>query len=98
MVAAAMLGAAAGAMAIVRYGEGNVKDGLLLTGVALFTAWMATAIAQFQARLEGIDEVVRQGKERVDQTDALLEEMRGVARRLRTANPDAEKSERRTVH
>ena len=70
----------------------------MLSGVAVFTGWMATAIAQLQSRLHSIDEVIREGKERVEQTDAALEEMRKIARRARGTAADDEKSERRTLH
>jgi hypothetical protein len=98
VAAASLLGAAAASMAIFRFAEGDIKDGLLLSAVAVFTGWMATAILQFQQRLEGIDEVIRQGRERMEQTDAALEEMRSTARRLRSSGSESEKAERRTVH
>jgi hypothetical protein len=98
IAAATALAAASASVAIIRYAQGDFKDGLMLSGVAVFTAWMATAIAQLQARLQGIDEVIREGKERVEQTDAVLEEMRRMARRVRAAGAEDEKAERRTLH
>jgi hypothetical protein len=96
--AAAVLAVASGSAAIIRYAQGDFKDGLALSGVAVFTGWMATAIFQLQSRLQGIDEVIREGKERVEQTDAALEEMRRMARRVRTSASEDDKSERRTLH
>lgn len=98
IAAASILAAVSASMAIFQLADGDFKDAVLLGAVAIFTAWMATAIAQFQSRLEGIDEVIRQGRERMERTEAALEEMRTTARRLRTSAGQAEKAERRTVH
>lgn len=98
VAAASLLGAVSASIAIFRFAEGDIQDGLLLSAVAVFTGWMATAITQFQARLEGMDEVIRQGRDRVEQTDAALEEVRNTARRLRASSSESDRSERRTVH
>jgi len=71
---------------------------MLLVGVAVFAGWMATAIYQFQERLTGVDEVVRQGKQRVEQSEAAVEEMRRLARSIRTTPPRDDGEEDRTVH
>ncbi|MEA2625202.1 MAG: hypothetical protein QOD06_1247 [Candidatus Binatota bacterium] len=97
IAAALALSAGSAAVAMVSFSDGNVRDGFLLSGVAVFTGWMASAIQQFQQRLHGIDEVVRQGRTRVEQSDALLEEMRRVARRL-NAGAEDDKEEDRTIH
>ena len=97
--AATVLSAASAAAAVASFVGGDAKDGFLLAGIAVFTAWMATAIHQFQQRIEGIDEVVRQGRSRVEQSEALLEEMRKVARRMSSsASSEDEKEEDRTIH
>ena len=77
---------------------GDFGQGLLLVGVAVFAGWMATAIHQFQLRLAGIDEVVRQGKRRVEQSEAVLEEMRRLAKSLRATSQVDDNEEDRTVH
>ena len=77
---------------------GDLGQGLLLVGVAIFAGWMATAIHQFQQRLAGIDEVVCQGKRRVEQSEAVLEEMRRLAKSLRGAASVDDNEEDRTVH
>ena len=95
--AAAALGVSAAALAISTLAQGDLAQGFLLAGVAVFSGWMATAIHQFQERLAGIDEVVRQGKRRVEQSDLILEEMRRLARTLR-ASAASDEEEDRTVH
>ena len=72
--------------------------GLLLVGVAVFAGWMATAIHQFQQRLAAMDEVVRQGRRRVEQSEAVLEEMRRLAKSLRASSSVDDNEEDRTVH
>jgi hypothetical protein len=67
-------------------------------GVAVFAGWMATAIHQFQQRLAAMDEVVRQGRRRVEQSEAVLEEMRRLAKSLRASSSVDDNEEDRTVH
>jgi hypothetical protein len=96
--AATALSAAAGVLAVSSLAAGDFGQGILLAGVAVFSAWMATAIHQFQARLAAIDEVVRQSKKRIEQSDRIAEEMRRLAKRM-TGGPEAEEKEQgRTLH
>lgn len=97
IVAAATLSAVSLVLAATSLVGGDVSQGLLLIGVAIFAGWMASAIHQFQGRLLGIDEVIRQGRRRVEQSELVLEEMRRLARTLR-ASAEEEKEEDRTVH
>ena len=71
VLVAAVLGTTSALLAVPSLLEGDFGQGLLLAGVAVFAGWMATAIHQFQQRLAGIDEVVRQGKRRVEQSEAV---------------------------
>ncbi|MGH7823061.1 MAG: hypothetical protein ACREQ9_25155 [Candidatus Binatia bacterium] len=98
VVAAAALTSLSVSLAIPSLIAGDFSQGLLLVGVAVFSGWMATAIHQFQHRLSAIDEVVRQGKRRVEQSDLVLEEMRKLARSLRSSSRADETEEDRTVH
>jgi DNA-binding transcriptional LysR family regulator len=98
LLAAATLSAVSMLLAIPSLIAGDFGQGLLLIGVAVFAGWMATAIHQFQQRLAGIDEVVRQGKRRVEQSEAALEEMRRLAKSIRTTSAADESEEDRTVH
>jgi hypothetical protein len=98
VVVAALLGATSALLAVSSVLERDFGQGLLLAGVAVFAGWMATAIHQFQQRLAGIDEVVRQGKRRVEQSEAVLEEMRRLAKSMRAASSVDENEEDRTVH
>ena len=95
---AAALSLLSASLAIPSLLAGDFSQGLLLSGVAVFSGWMATAIHQFQHRLSAIDEVVRQGKRRVEQSDLILEEMRKLARSLRSSSRADESEEDRTVH
>ncbi len=95
---AAALSFLSASLAIPSLADGDFSQGLLLCGVAVFSGWMATAIHQFQHRLSAIDEVVRQGKRRVEQSDLILEEMRKLARSLRSSSRVDENEEDRTVH
>lgn len=97
MAAATSLCAVSLVLACLSLVGGDVGQGLLLAGVAIFAGWMASAIHQFQSRLSGIDEVIRQGRRRVEQSELVLEEMRRLARTLR-ASSEEEKEEDRTVH
>jgi hypothetical protein len=97
MAAAISLSVVSLALAAMSVLAGDVSQGALLVGVAIFAAWMASAIHQFQSRLSGIDEVIRQGRRRVEQSELVLEEMRRLARTLR-ASSEEEKEEDRTVH
>ena len=98
VIVAAALGATSALLAASSILERDFSQGLLLAGVAVFAGWMATAIHQFQQRLAAIDEVVRQGKRRVEQSEAVLEEMRRLAKSMRTASSADENEEDRTVH
>ena len=98
LMAAATLAALSALLAVPSLLAGDFGQGLLLVGVAVFAGWMATAIHQFQLRLAGIDEVVRQGKRRVEQSEAALEEMRRLAKSIRTTSAADESEEDRTVH
>jgi hypothetical protein len=98
LAAAAGLSVISIALAVPALVDADFGQGLLLLGVAVFSGWMATAIHQFQQRLTGIDEVVRQGKRRVEQSEAALEEMRRLAKSIRTASSADESEEDRTVH
>jgi hypothetical protein len=98
LAAAATLSATAALLAAPSLLAGDYGQGLLLVGVAVFAGWMATAIHQFQQRLTGIDEVVRQGKQRVEQSEAAVEEMRRLARSIRTSAPNDDGEGDRTVH
>ena len=98
VLVAAVLGTTSALLAVPSLLEGDFGQGLLLAGVAVFAGWMATAIHQFQQRLAGIDEVVRQGKRRVEQSEAVLEEMRRLAKSLRASSSADENEEDRTVH
>jgi hypothetical protein len=87
------LGIAAGS-----FFQGDLEQALLMTAVAVFAGWLATAILQFQRRMSGIDEVVRQARQKVQQVDQSVQEMRQLAQRLR-GTPAAEDSEEdRTIH
>lgn len=77
---------------------GTFAHGTLLLAVSIFTGWMATAIHQFQQRLSAIDEVVRQGRRRMDQSDQALKEMRQLARQIRSSSQVDENEEDRTIH
>lgn len=85
-------------MAPASFRAGDVGQGLLLLAVAIFAAWMAGAIHQFQQRLAGIDEVVRQARSRVEQSEKVLAEMRELARRLRAGAEPRSNEEDRTIH
>ena len=98
VVVAAVLSASSALIAVPSLLNGDFGQGLLLVGVAVFAGWMATAIHQFQQRLAGIDEVVRQGKRRVEQSEAVLEEMRRLAKTLRASSSVDDNEEDRTVH
>jgi hypothetical protein len=98
LAAAAALSAGSALLAFPSLLGGDFGQGLLLVGVAVFAGWMAMAIHQFQQRLAGIDEVVRQGKRRVEQSEAVLEEMRRLAKALRTTTSVDDNEEDRTVH
>jgi hypothetical protein len=98
MATAVALAAGASVAALQSYLESDVAHGFLLTAVAVFSGWMATAIHQFQERLSGIDEVVRQARRRVEQSEQTLAEMRQLALRLRSQPRDDESEEDRTLH
>ena len=98
VVVAGVLSAGSLILAVPSLVEGDFGQGLLLAGVAVFAGWMATAIHQFQQRLGAMDEVVRQGRHRVDQSEAVLEEMRRLAKSLRTSSSVDDNEEDRTVH
>ena len=98
LIAAATLSATSALLAVPSLLAADFGQGFLLVGVAIFAGWMATAIHQFQQRLSGIDEVVRQGKRRVEQSEAALEEMRRLAKSIRTTSTADESEEDRTVH
>ncbi len=98
VVVAAVLSAGSLILAVPSLGDGDFGQGLLLVGVAVFAGWMATAIHQFQQRLAAMDEVVRQGRRRVEQSEAVLEEMRRLAKSLRTSSSVDDNEEDRTVH
>ena len=98
VILAAALAATSALLAASSILEQDFSQGLLLAGVAVFAGWMATAIHQFQQRLAAIDEVVRRGKRRVEQSEAVLEEMRRLAKSMRTASSVDENEEDRTVH
>jgi hypothetical protein len=98
LAVAAALSASSAALALPSIFGGDFGQGLLLVGVAVFAGWMAMAIHQFQQRLAGIDEVVRQGRRRVEQSEAVLEEMRRLAKSLRAATSVDDNEEDRTVH
>jgi hypothetical protein len=98
LAVAAALSASSAVLALPSLFGGDVGQGLLLVGVAVFAGWMAMAIHQFQQRLAGIDEVVRQGRRRVEQSEAVLEEMRRLAKSLRAATSVDDTEEDRTVH
>ena len=95
---AAMLSAGSLVLAVPSLGDGDFGQGLLLLGIAVFAGWMATAIHQFQQRLAAMDEVVRQGRRRVEQSEAVLEEMRRLAKSLRASSSADDNEEDRTVH
>ncbi len=95
--ATALCGCAA-VLALPTIAGGDFGQGFMLLGVSVFAGWMATAIHQFQQRLAGIDEVVRQGNRRVEQSEAALEEMRRLAKSLRANSGSDESEEDRTVH
>jgi hypothetical protein len=97
-MAATALCASAAVLAVPTIAGGDFGQGLLLAGVCVFAGWMATAIHQFQQRLAGIDEVVRQGKRRVEQSEAALEEMRRLAKSIRASSASDDGEEDRTVH
>jgi hypothetical protein len=69
-----------------------------MAAVAVFAAWMAMAIRQFQQRIAAIDEVVRQARSRVQQADQALIEMRHLAQRLRGTAAADDTEEDRTLH
>jgi hypothetical protein len=98
VLVAAVLSAGSLILAVPSLGEGDFGQGLLLVGIAVFAGWMATAIHQFQQRLAAMDEVVRQGRRRVEQSEAVLEEMRRLAKSLRTSSSVDDNEEDRTVH
>ena len=98
LFAAATLAVLSAILAVPSLLAGDFAQGLLLVGVTVFAGWMATAIHQFQLRLAGIDEVVRQGKRRVEQSEAALEEMRRLAKSIRATSAADESEEDRTVH
>jgi hypothetical protein len=98
MTAALILCTGSAITAAASFFEGDSAHGLLLSAVAIFAGWMAAAIYQFQHRLEGIDEVVRQARRRVEQSDAVLAEMQQLARRLRAASQHDENEGDRTLH
>lgn len=97
-MAATALCACAAVLAVPTIAKGDFAQGLLLVGVSVFAGWMATAIHQFQQRLAGIDELVRQGKRRVEQSEAALEEMRRLAKSIRSSSAADDGEEDRTVH
>ena len=98
VIAASALAVSSAMLAVPSLVAGDFGQGLLLLGVAVFSGWMSTAIYQFQQRLVGIDEVVRQGKRRVEQSEAVLEEMRRLAKSLRASSSADDSEEDRTVH
>ncbi|MBI2963767.1 MAG: hypothetical protein HYY35_08440 [Deltaproteobacteria bacterium] len=98
LIAAATLSAVSATLAIPSLLGGDFGQGLLLVGVSVFSGWMASAIHQFQRRLAGIDEVIRQGKRRVEQSETALEEMRRLAKSIRSASAGDDGEEDRTVH
>jgi hypothetical protein len=98
LAAAAALSVSSALLAIPCLLGGDFGQGALLIGVAVFAGWMAMAIHQFQERLAGIDEVVRQGQRRVEQSEAVLDEMRRLAKALRATTSVEDNDEDRTVH
>ena len=98
LAVAAALSVSSALVALPSLFGGDFGQGLLLVGVAVFAGWMAMAIHQFHQRLAGIDEVVRQGKRRVEQSEAVLEEMRRLAKSLRATTSVDDNEEDRTVH
>ncbi len=98
LIAAAALSAFSATLAVPSLLSGEFGQGLLLVGVAVFAGWLTTAIHQFQQRLAGIDEVIRQGKRRVEQSESALEEMRRLAKSIRSASASDDGEEDRTVH
>ncbi|HSD10265.1 MAG TPA: hypothetical protein VLF14_04725 [Candidatus Binatia bacterium] len=98
LAVAAALSMSSAVLALPSLLGGDFGQGLLLVGVAVFAGWMAMAIHQFQERLAGIDEVVRQGKRRVEQSEAVLAEMRRLAKSLRGTTSVDDNEEDRTVH
>lgn len=98
VVVAAVLATGSLVLAVPSLGDGDFGQGFLLVGVAVFAGWMATAIHQFQQRLAAMDEVVRQGRQRVEQSEAVLEEMRRLAKSLRSSSSVDDNEEDRTVH
>jgi len=87
------LGVAVGSLA-----QGELEQSILMFTVAVFAAWMATAIRQFQQRITGIDEVVRQARERVREAEVALTEMRQLAQKVRSASSVDDSEENRTIH
>ena len=85
-------------VAIASLLHGDVPQSLLMAAVSVFAGWMTTAIHQFQNRMTGIDEVVRQARERVDRADQAISEMRQLSDRLRAASATDDSEEDRTVH
>ena len=85
-------------VAVGSFLQGDLEQGLLMTAVSVFAGWMGTAIYQFQRRMTGIDEVVRQARQRVEQTDHALSEMRQLSNRLRTRSTTEDSEENRTIH
>jgi len=98
VVVAAVLATGSLVLAVPSLGDGDFGQGFLLVGVSVFAVWMATAIHQFQQRLAAMDEVVRQGRRRVEQSEAVLEEMRRLAKSLRASSSTDDNEEDRTVH
>ncbi|MGH7820291.1 MAG: hypothetical protein ACREQ9_10990 [Candidatus Binatia bacterium] len=86
------------AVALASFLAGDLEQGLLVTAIAIFAAWMVVAIHQFQSRISGIDEVVRQARQRVEQSDQTLAEMRQLAQRLRASSSAEDSEENRTIH
>ena len=97
LVAMALCSGAA-LMAVASFLHDDLGHGLLLSAVSIFAGWMAAAIHQFQQRIAEIDEIVNQARHRVEHSDAVLAEMRNLARRLRASASQEENEENRTIH
>lgn len=98
IVAALVLCSGSGVVSLRRFLQGDISQALLLSAVSIFAGWMAAAVHQFQQRLSGIDEIVRQASRRVKQSDAILAEMQELARRLRASATREENDADRTLH
>lgn len=98
IVASGMLCVGALAIAIGSFLDGDLERGLLMAAVSVFAGWMTTAIHQFQRRMTGIDEVVRQARQRVDHAEKVLSEMRQLSNRLRSSSSTEKREEDRTIH